>query len=186
VPADRQRALLERVLAAGLPSAKDAEGTGDTGAPQARPTKASYYFRFYLSRALDKLGLGDLYLAQLEPWREMLELGLSTWAESPFDTVRSDCHAWSAHPNYDLLTIVAGIRPAEPGFRSVRIEPHLGTLGRLEARMPHPKGEIEVSYRRDGDALDATVTLPPGLGGELAWHGRSQPLQPGRQTLRVE
>ena len=103
-------------------------------------TKASYYFRFYLSRALEKLGRGDQYLPQLEPWREMLELGLSTWAETPDDASRSDCHAWSSHPNYDLLTIVAGIRPAAPGFRSVRIEPSLGTLDRFEASMPHARG----------------------------------------------
>ena len=38
------------------------------------------------------------YLAELGPWRTMLELGLSTWAETPEPT-RSDSHAWSAHPN---------------------------------------------------------------------------------------
>ncbi len=186
VPADRQRAVLDRVLAAGMPSARDPETTPAEGAPQAAPTKASYYFRFYLARALDKLGRGDEYLAQLEPWREMLRLGLSTWAEAPFDSTRSDCHAWSAHPNYDLLTIVAGIRPASPGFRAVRIEPHLATLGTLYATMPHPKGSIAVSYRRTGSALDATITLPAGLTGTFVWRGLTRALEPGEQGFRVE
>ena len=185
LPAERQRAVLDKVLAAGMPSAKDAE-TGDANAPQKAPTKASYYFRFYLARALDKLGRGEEYLPQLEPWREMLRLGLSTWAEAPFDTTRSDCHAWSAHPNYDLLTIVAGIRPASPGFKTVRIEPHLGTLGSLEATMPHPRGAIVVAYKRTGDALEASVTLPAGVAGELAWRGQTRALRPGPQTLRLE
>ncbi len=186
VPQDRQSAVLERVLAAGMPSARDPERSSTAREPQERPTKASYYFRFYLSRALEKLGRGDEYLPQLEPWREMLGLGLSTWAEAPFDSTRSDCHAWSAHPNYDLLTIVAGIRPASPGFREVRIEPRLGSLGSLEAAMPHANGPIAVSYHRAGTALDATVTLPPGLSGRFVWRGQTRPLGPGPQTLHFE
>jgi hypothetical protein len=184
VPAKRQSPLLDRVLAAGMPSVRDAETP--LAAPQQQPTRASYYFRFYLARALEKLGRGDEYLPQLEPWREMLELGLSTWAETPSDATRSDCHAWSAHPSYDLLTIVAGIRPGSPGFRSVRIEPRLGTLDRLVATMPHPNGAIHASYRRTGSALEATITLPSGLSGELVWHGTRKPLRPGKQSLRIE
>ncbi len=178
VPSDRRGEVLDRVLAAGMPLVRESAGP-------AGPTKASYYFRFYLARALDALGRGDEYLPQLEPWREMLELGLSTWAETPFDTTRSDCHAWSAHPNYDVLTIVAGIRPASPGFAAVRIEPHLGALERLAATMPHPKGTIAVAYRRNGDALEADVTLPEAVSGTLAWRGETRPLVPGRQTVRV-
>ena len=66
---------------------------------------ASYYFRFYLARALEHAGLGDLYLSSLGPWRDLLPLGFSTWPEMPGDS-RSDSHAWSAHPTFDLLTIV--------------------------------------------------------------------------------
>ena len=184
LPAERREAVLDKVLAAGMPSAREVEAK--SGAARQGLTRASYYFRFYLSRALDKLGRGDEYLVQLEPWREMLQLGLSTWAESPFDDVRSDCHAWSAHPNYDLLTIVAGIRPASPGFRSVRIEPRLGGLTALDASFPHARGPITVSYHRTGGGLEASVTLPPGLAGSLVWRGRATPLHEGKQELRVE
>jgi hypothetical protein len=183
LPADRQPSVLDKVLAAGMPSAREVEAK--SSAAREGLTRASYYFRFYLSRALDKLGRGDEYLVQLEPWREMLQLGLSTWAESPFDDVRSDCHAWSAHPNYDLLTIVAGIRPAAPGFASVRIEPHLGALSTLDASFPHERGPIAVAYHRTGDALEAKVTLPAGLSGTLAWKGQTRDLRPGPQELRI-
>ena len=67
----------------------------------------------------------------------MLDLGLTTWAETPEPT-RSDSHAWSAHPNYDLLTTVAGVEPATPGFATVRIQPHLGTLTRRRRPSPRP------------------------------------------------
>ena len=69
------------------------------------------------------------YLASLKPWRELLPLHFSTWPETPGNT-RSDSHAWSAHPAYDLLTLVAGIEPSAPGFASVRVAPHLGDLRR--------------------------------------------------------
>jgi len=186
VPVSGQNGVLDRLLAAGLPSARDSEAPPVSSAPQARPTKASYYFRFYLARALEKLGRGELYLSQLEPWREMLRLGLSTWAESPSASVRSDCHAWSAHPNYDLLTLVAGIRPGSPGFRTVRIQPQLGALGTVDARMPHTSGEITASYRREGAGLAVRIALPPGVSGSFAWRGHERPLVPGEQSFRVE
>ena len=145
-------------------------------------TKATYYFRFYLARALDHVGMGDEYLRLLNPWREMVGLGLTTWAEQPEPT-RSDSHAWSAHPNFDFLTIVAGIRPKAPGFSSVHIEPHLGTLHNVATTMPTPKGNIEVSYAPKGSGVGADINLPGGVSGDLVWKGKTISLHPGRQQL---
>jgi hypothetical protein len=125
-----------------------------------------------------------MYLSQLAPWYNMLDLGLSTWAETPEPT-RSDCHAWSASPNYDLLTIVAGIRPGSPGFKTVHIEPHLEGLHQLNASMPHASGMIETSYRLEGAHWSATFTLPSGVDGQLAWKDRVWPLHSGPQTLSL-
>jgi hypothetical protein len=147
-------------------------------------SQITYYFRFYLSRALEHAGLGDLYLNELTPWRKMLKMGLSTWAETPEPT-RSDSHAWSASPNYDLLTIVAGIRPAAPGFARVEIEPHLGHLTHLEATMPHAGGDIHVSYRRVEGSWLASIDLPKGLTGELVWSGRTYPLHEGSEEFHL-
>ena len=146
--------------------------------------QASYYFRFYLNEALFQSGLGDQYVEQLEPWREMLRLGLTTTLEEP-EPSRSDSHAWSAHPNYHLLTAVLGIRPGEPGFRSVRIAPVLGELKRASGRVPTPQGTIDARFQRRGaDGLTGTVILPPGVSGFLVWNGRSTVLQPGTNQLR--
>jgi alpha-L-rhamnosidase len=139
---------------------------------------SSYYFRFYLARALDHAGMADQYLVSLKPWRELLPLHFSTWPETPGKT-RSDSHAWSAHPAYELLTLVAGIEPAAPGFASVRIAPHLGNLREVSAEFPRPQGTIMVHFERSGDALTGTVTLPPGLAGVLAWRGKEQVLRAG-------
>jgi alpha-L-rhamnosidase len=178
-PLAAQKAILQRTLAA--QEGKDAVLDGKTVPPM---SAMSYYFRFYLSRALEHASLADLYVGQLTPWYDMLKLGLTTWAEKPEPT-RSDCHAWSASPNYDLLTVVTGIHPDAPGFSKVRIEPHLGRLHELHASMPHAGGAIETAYKRDESGWTATVTLPEGLSGRLIWQEHEYPLQAGTQTLRL-
>jgi alpha-L-rhamnosidase len=143
----------------------------------------TFYYRFYLHQALKKTGFGDRYVDLLAPWRDMLKIGLTTFAEKP-EPARSDCHAWSASPNYDLLATVCGIEPAAAGFKSVRIAPNLGSLSWIKGGMPHPLGKITVHFQREGKTgLKGEVTLPEGLTGELIWNGKSLALKSGRQTI---
>jgi hypothetical protein len=172
VPKDRQQQVLGQMLAI-------EPGTTPDGV-----LSASYYFRFYLARALDHAGLADEYLRSLDPWRKLLPLHFSTWPEIPGNT-RSDSHAWTAHPIYDLLTLVAGIEPASPGFATVRIAPHLGALPSLSAAYPHPQGMIQVEYHRQGAGLNATITLPGKLTGNFIFNGKVWPLKPGVNQIQA-
>jgi hypothetical protein len=130
------------------------------------------YFRFYLTQALKKTGLADQYLETLGLWNDMLDKGLTTFAENP-DPARSDCHAWSASPDYDFLATVAGIRPASPGFKTVDIEPALGKLTFIKGQLPHPAGMIIFDLKRKGEeGINGEITLPEGLTGTFRWHGR--------------
>jgi len=173
IPKDRQQDVLRRMLA--IEPATTPDGI----------LSASYYFRFYLSRALEHAGMADEYLNSIDPWRKMLALHFSTWPETPGAT-RSDSHAWSAHPIYDLLTLVAGIEPSAPGFATVHIAPHLGSLTSLKASYPHPQGMIEVEYHRQGDGLNATITLPGTLTGSFVYEGKDWwPLKPGVNQIHA-
>ena len=147
-------------------------------------TQATYYFRFYVARALQHAEMGDRYIAELGPWRQMISLGLTTWAEQPEET-RSDSHAWSSHPNFDFLNLVAGIQPASLGFHSARIEPRLGLLHHVTASYPHPLGAITVEYTHDGGRLDAKIHLPSGLPGTFVWQGLSHTIANGELDLSV-
>lgn len=147
-------------------------------------SEASYYFRFYLSRALESAQLGDRYLQILTPWQEMINMGLTTWAEEP-EPSRSDSHAWSAHPNFDLLRIVAGIKPAKPRFAAVMIEPYPGSLRSFKASYPHALGAIAVEMHRRGNLASFDIALPTGLPGALRWKGRVYPLRAGAQHLQL-
>ncbi len=146
--------------------------------------QCTYYFQYYLHLAVRKAGLGDRYISLLDPWRTMLSMGLTTFAEKPEPT-RSDCHAWSAHPNVNLLALVCGITPAEPGFRSVRIEPHPGPLNWFKGEMPHPLGMIKVSVRKTcADRIDAEIALPKGLKGTFVYGKTAAVLKSGRQVFK--
>ncbi len=177
-PKSEQAALMHRI-----------DG-GEIGAPagESAPTVqiigASYYFRFYLARALEHAGLADEYLKTLGNWHGFLSMGFTTWPEEPGNT-RSDSHAWSAHPTYDLLTLVAGVEPGKAGFGTVRIAPHLGDLTHVEASYPHALGLIHVVYDKKGETVAARITLPPGLTGTLAWNGRTTALHSGENTLAL-
>ena len=144
--------------------------------------QVTYYFRFYLTRAMNKAGLANEYLEHLGPWYDALALGMTTFPEHP-EPSRSDAHAWSASPNYDFLATVAGIMPGSPGFETVLIEPASGRLDHIEASVPHPLGEIEVKYTINGNEIRAEVTLPEGLSGRFSWLGQEVELNEGTQRV---
>lgn len=146
--------------------------------------QCTYYYKFYLLQALTKAGMGDEYVKQLYPWKQMLALGLTTFAEAPEPT-RSDCHAWSASPCYDLLATVCGIRPAAPGFRSVIVQPHLGELTSCSATVPHPPGVISVAYHYLNSKWKIEIHLPKNVTGVFEWKGKKMKLLPGANAFRL-
>ena len=132
--------------------------------------RTTAYFAFYLLETFAKFGRGDLILAKLDFWKEMIALGLKTPVETP-EPSRSDCHAWSSHPLFHMHASLAGIRPASPGFATVRIAPQPGTLTRLTSSLPHPAGRIALSMKLGEAGWETTVTLPIGVSGTLQWQG---------------
>ena len=189
-PAHRQFSQHANVLAvlSGVSSGDEARGLvtriiGDTSL-----TQCSYYFRHYLHQAVNVVGEGDRYLGLLADWEGMLTRGLTTFAErydAPGDSTRSDCHAWSSSPNFEIFRTVLGIDSAAPGFGRVSVRPFLGALERVSGSIPHPKGEIAVTLGRTGGALEAEITLPPGVGGTFEWQGTRRELVPGANRITV-
>jgi len=147
--------------------------------------QCTLYFKFYLFEALEKAGQANQFAASLTPWEQMLDTGLTTFAETP-DPTRSDCHAWSASPVYYFLSLVSGIKPDAPGFKSVRIEPNLGNLKNIDATMPHQLGLIHVKLQKDKENhLSGEITLPIQLDGVFIWNGVQMQLKGGTNEIDI-
>lgn len=67
-----------------------------------------------------------------------------------------------------LYKVVAGIRPAAPGYARLRLHPTPGlgldwANGTLETR----HGRVECGWRRDGDGIEVTAVVPDGVEAEV-------------------
>ena len=148
-------------------------------------SQATFFYRFYLTRAMKQAGMANLYYSELRPWHDMIKMGLTTFAENPEPT-RSDCHAWSSSPNYDFLATICGIMPDAPGFKKVLITPALGGLKEVRGKMPHPNGFITVELKRTGTSgIEGSVELPKGLVGKFVWNNKEILLKEGNQKVRL-
>jgi alpha-L-rhamnosidase len=148
--------------------------------------QASIYFKYYVYQALVKTGRGNDYMNWLDIWRDNIKMGMTTWAEmSDISASRSDCHAWGSSPNIELFRTVLGIETAAPGFKKVKIEPHLGALTHIGGSIPHPAGTVSARFDKDGNSWKIDVSLPAGTPGNLLWKGKLYPLKPGENNLKL-
>ena len=143
----------------------------------------SSYFAYYLFEAFAACGRVDLIRTRLEMWKDFLALGAKTAFEKHEIESRSDCHGWSACPLYFYHTAFAGVRPAEPFFRSVRIAPAPAGLRRIRSSMPSPLGVIKTDMAFDGGGVSGVIELPAGLSGMFLYGGREIRLNGGQNEL---
>lgn len=116
-----------------------------------RLTKSTFYFDYYLYQALHKAGDRQGLEKVLEPWRQMVRMGFSTFPEKPEPT-RSDCHAWSAWPMFELLRTVLGVRPTAPGWAAAEVAPcPLSTTNQAQGVVPTLRGPIAVAWQVERD-----------------------------------
>lgn len=76
----------------------------------------------------------------------------------------SFCHGWASGPTAWMSQNILGVRPASPGFATVRIEPQLGDLQWAEGNYPTPRGVIHVRHERQADgSIKSEIKLPDGV-----------------------
>lgn len=129
----------------------------DQALEQANAAQCTYYFSYYKHLAMCGAENPPDYMSLLQPWREQIENGLTTFAENPEPT-RSDCHAWSAHPILGFFQIVAGVTSTAPSWTRARIRPNPGSLRRFVAKIAHPIDEFTVAY--ENGRFDIVSPIP--------------------------
>ncbi len=126
-------------------------------------SRCTLFFNFYLLELLRRKREIGAFEELLGEWTGLLEWGFTTFPEIPNLASRSDCHAWSASPAYEIVRTYFGVSPLEPGFARVLVEPQPGRLRRLSGTVPVGQGRIlgiEWSSTEAGMELQLTSTAP--------------------------
>ncbi len=134
-----------------------------------------------------------LFTDTMPSWLYMIDRGATTMWER-WDGIREDGTPFESLNHYSkgavvsfLHRYVAGIRLLDsgPGYRHFRIEPQPGGgLTWVRAEHDSPYGRIESSWRLTEDALELTVTVPPGTTAEVVLpDGTVENLSVGRHAI---
>ncbi len=129
--------------------------------------KATFPAAFEWFRALEFAGLYDEMRSFLDDWAALPALGCTTCPETP-KGARSECHAWSALPMYEMMRTIAGVKPQGIAWESVTVSPRPMDLAEFEAEVPTPKGAVHVAWTTDAKGHRTyDIQMPEGLKGTV-------------------
>jgi len=124
------------------------------------------YFMYFILETAFALGRREWGLNFMRwYWQAMARRGARTWWElfDPTDADRqqfvgSQCHGYGCSPNGFLISEVAGIRPAKPGFTTIFFNPLTAGIKWVKAKVPTTYGQIAIEWEmKKGGQLDAVI-----------------------------
>jgi len=188
----RRFSVHDQVLALSLGLAPEGEGTmmRERVLPFLRGealdcAKPSAFWSTYVFEEAAKRGAGgDVLSAIRRGWTPMLSTG-TTWEGFEWsETVTESCsHAWTAHPSFHLVNVLAGLSQTERAWRGVRFAPLFADgLLHASAVVPSPRGPIEARWERDPAGYRARLVLPKGVTAEVVLPDRKDRVE-GKGTF---
>jgi len=149
-------------------------GPAVVDAVQKRGMACSVYAAQYLMEALFAHDAGTRALELIaaptdRSWRHMIESGATiTWEawDLKYKPNQDWNHAWGAAPANLFPRFVLGAEPLVPGWSSVRIRPHPGTLSFAKGKIPTPRGPVTIAWE-NGTSFEMKLTLPAGMSARL-------------------
>ncbi|WP_442805336.1 family 78 glycoside hydrolase catalytic domain [Streptomyces sp. GMR22] len=122
----------------------------------------------YLVDALARTGRIDLAMTMLHQRTypgfgfQFANGATTTWEQWLYrSSMETHDHAMFAGINASFYTVLAGIRPTEPGYRDIAVEPRIpGSLGQVSAAQETVRGRVASSWKKAGGTLRLTVTIP--------------------------
>jgi hypothetical protein len=149
-------------------------------------SEANLFYLFYLFEAMEKTRVGD-FTKELQPWKDIVDMGMSGTPEKRIEQdPRSEIHPWTAHPVHFYYSLVAGIRPAIPGFSTVNIAPQPGNLETIVANYPTKHGMITLDLQFDKNGrVTGSITLPKEIKGKFDWQGKQLILNSGKKDINL-
>ncbi|MBN2652798.1 MAG: hypothetical protein JXR63_10485 [Spirochaetales bacterium] len=131
-----------------------------------REYHASPGFEKYVLEALYQIGAVEIAEKRMKTrFQEMVDSELTTlWEGWSLNSEEfgggTYNHAWGGHSLYLLPRYYAGISPAEPGFKSIKLEPFLGSMDHLDVVVPVAGGLINVKLKKEQRGLSIKTSSP--------------------------
>ncbi len=116
-------------------------------------------------------------------WQPMLSTG-TTWEGFDWNETigGSATHAWTAHPSFHLVNILAGVRQTAPAWREAVVEPCFApVLYQVRAAVPTPRGELAVEWRRKGGKLVLQIAAPAEMTVSLRLPDQQETFAGGKE-----
>jgi hypothetical protein len=147
-------------------------------------SEANLFYLFYLFEAMEKTNVGN-FTKELQPWNDIIKMGMSGTPEKRIEQhPRSEIHPWTAHPVHFYFSLVAGIKPTSPGFKTVEIAPNFGGLKKIKTNYPTVNGIISLDLSLDKKGkINGNISLPNGTTGVFIWNGKNANLKSGFNEL---
>lgn len=138
---------------------------------------------YELFRACELAGCYELTGEQMDWWLKLLDEHCTTCPETPAGS-RSECHAWSALPMYELMSVMAGIRRESGEPSNVVVKPHLNAVPDLRGKFATEYGSILFYYEKQENGIRGSITLPAGMTGTFLYpDGTSFSLVAGKNRI---
>ncbi|MDA3824138.1 MAG: family 78 glycoside hydrolase catalytic domain [Bacteroidales bacterium] len=179
-----QRASILAVLTGGHSKTESKELMMNLLNPQTKfDSYANLFYYFYLFEAMEKTEIGD-FTALLKPWKDIVDMGMCATPEKRIEqNPRSEVHPWTAHPVNFYFSVVAGIRPASPGYDTVIIAPNPGELKNIHAVYPTKHVSITIDLEFNKGKAKGRIYLPGNVSGKFSWNNNDIELNSGTTTL---
>lgn len=132
----------------------------------------------YVLQALTENGYTDLAYdvatqRTYPSWGHWIEHGASALYEAWELESRSRDHHMAGSIDEWFYKYLAGVRPAEPAFRTVAFEPYVPTdLDTVEATVDTVRGEIRSAWEQHDDGVRFEFRVPPNASGVARLPGR--------------
>jgi len=156
---------------------------------ESRGMACSVYGAQYLLEALYRAGRDDHALALMtarhdRSWWNMIEVGSTVTLEAWDWQYKNNLdwnHAWGAVPANIIPRFLMGVRPLEPGFGHMLIQPRPGSLERGQLRVPTIRGSVVVGFEQQpGRSFSLRVSIPANTTARV-----DLPLPPGESPTAM-
>jgi alpha-L-rhamnosidase len=143
--------------------------------------RCSVYAAQLLLEAMYRHGQPD-YALQLmtatndTSWYNMIREGATMTAEAWSTTHTKNMpisdidfnHPWAAAPTNIIANYLMGVRPLEPGFAKMVIQPQPATLKQASLDLPTPRGTVHVDFTNDpGKSLKLNIRIPANTSAQV-------------------